>query len=122
MADRLEEVDGSNWQEFVESDTAVLMLGRTDCDACVMYTDELLEFLAEDDEWTDVRFGKMLLDQPGLASFKQKAGWLSEVSDLPYTAIYSNGELEKTFAGNGVDRLTNRLERLESDSGGGLYK
>ena len=118
---RLEEIDGDNWQEFVESETAVLMLGRSDCAACDTYTEQLESIHAEDDEWTEVRFGKMLIDQPGLASFKNEASWLADVRDLPFTAIYAEGDLEKTFAGTGIERLTNRLERIAGDGGSSLY-
>ncbi len=117
----LQKIDGSNWREFVGSERAVLVLGRSDCEACEAYSEELEEFLAEDHQWGDVVFGKMTIDQPGLASFKKEASWLSEVRDLPYTVIYVEGELEKRFAGNGIERLTNRLERIEGDGGKDLY-
>ena len=45
---------------------AVLMIGKTDCDHCAEFTEELHAFLAEDRTHTDVRFGKMLIDKGGL--------------------------------------------------------
>ena len=114
MSERLKMIDGSNWKEFLDSDVAVLMLARTDCDACDEYTDELTDFLSDDDDWTDIQFGKMFIDEPGLASFKKESPWLQDVRNLPFTAIYLEGEVEKTFAGSGINRLTNRLERVAS--------
>lgn len=114
MTERLEQIDGSNWEDFLDDDIAVLVLARTDCDACDDYTDELKGFLSEDDDWRDVDFGKMFVDKPGLASFKKETPWLKDVRNLPYTAIYVDGEVEKKFAGSGINRLTNRLERVTS--------
>ena len=61
-----------------------------------------------------MRFGKIFLDKPGLVSFKRANPWLAEVDVLPFNIIYKNGNKEKTFAGKGVERLTNRLERITS--------
>lgn len=109
---RLETLDGTNWEEFTKAPAAVIMLGKTDCAACSDWTEELSSFLESDERFKDVRFGKMLLDKPGLVSFKKASPWLSKVDVLPFNVIYINGEREKTFAGKGVERLTNRLERL----------
>ena len=76
------------------------------------YLAELEAFLAADAKWTNVRFGKVLLDKGGLLSFKKANPWVAEVHDLPFHVIYVNGERAKTFAGGGVERLVNRLERL----------
>jgi hypothetical protein len=59
-----------------------------------------------------VRFGKLLLDTPGLVGFKRANPWLPEADVLPYHVIYRHGELVKRFAGGGIERLVGRLERL----------
>jgi hypothetical protein len=64
-----------------------------------------------------VRFGKILLDRGGLASFKRANPWLAELDVLPYTLIYRRGEKVAEFAGGGVARLVARLERLRPDTG-----
>jgi hypothetical protein len=112
MTERLEQIDGSNWEDFLDGELTVLVLARTDCDACDESPEQLQEFLAEDEEWQDADFGKMFIDKPGLASFKKESPWLKDVRNLPYTAIYVDGEIEKEFAGSGISRLTNRLERV----------
>lgn len=109
---RLELLDGSSWENFVEAPLSVLMIGKTDCAACAKFSDELEAFLADDTKYSDTRFGKIYLDQRGLIAFKKANPWLAEVTDLPYTVIYKNGELAKRFVGGGVDRVTNRLDRL----------
>lgn len=113
---RLEALDGKNWQEFVAAPTAVLMLGKSDCAACSAWSDELARFLEDDAQYPDVRFGKLLLDTPGLVSFKRANPWVAEVDVLPTTIIYKGGERAKTFAGSGIERLTNRLDRLAAES------
>ena len=111
----IEVIDGTNWKSFVSGDGVVfLMLGKSDCGACNAWTDELKGFLAEDARFQGkARFGKMLLDQRGLTDFKREHGeWLKDVHDLPFNLLWVGGEKKKSWPGNGVDRLTNRLEGL----------
>ena len=112
--DRLEMLDGSTWETFLESPWAVLMLGKTDCEHCIAYTEELQAYLDADHTYGDVRFGTILLDRGGLASFKRANPWLAEVDVLPYTLIYRAGVKQAEFAGGGVSRLQTRLERLRT--------
>jgi len=115
--DRLEAIDGTNWQEFIENPWAVLVLGKTDCDQCAAYTEELHGFLATDAAPAAVRFGKMLLDRGGLVSFKRANPWLADVDVLPYTLIYRGGQKVGEFAGGGIERLRSRLRRLRPEPG-----
>ncbi|MCC6620567.1 MAG: hypothetical protein IT385_04895 [Deltaproteobacteria bacterium] len=119
MDKQLEMIDGQTWREFVGSDVAVLMLGKSDCEACARWTEELNAFLASEPGFAGVRFGKMLLDQRGLTDFKRDNGaWLKDVDVLPFNLIYRQGKIEKSFAGSGLDRLTNRLRNvLEAAAG-----
>lgn len=114
MSERLEAVDAKNWREFVAAPLSVLMLGKSDCEACAAWTAELTAFLAGDDEWKDVRFGKILLDRPGLVDFKRANPWIAELEVLPFNQIYVSGERSKSFAGSGIERLVNRLRSLRS--------
>jgi hypothetical protein len=109
---RLEALDGTSWQAFLSAPTAVLMLGKSDCAACAAWTEELEAFLAADERWRDVRFGKLLLDRPGLVSFKRANPWIAELDVLPVNVIYRDGKEAKRFAGGGIDRLVARLERV----------
>ena len=77
-----------------------------------MWTEELTTFLENASEWVSVRFGKLLLDQPGLGGFKKASPWLAGLKDLPLNLIYIEGEKVKEFLGSGADRLANRLRRL----------
>ena len=106
---RLESVDNQNWRAFVAAPRSVLMLGKSDCEACAAWTQELENFLETDEEWKDVRFGKILLDKPGLIDFKRANPWIAELDVLPFNQIYKGGERGKSFAGGGVERLVNRL-------------
>jgi hypothetical protein len=108
----LEHIDGGNWEDFLRAPVAVLMLGKSDCEACAAWTDELTRFLAADGEWTHVRFGKMLLDKGGLVGFKRAHPWIAELEVLPFTQIFVAGERAKSFAGGGVERLVNRLSQV----------
>ena len=98
-----------NWQDFLKEPKVVLMLGKTTCEACKEWTADLKE-------WSDspegVRFGKINLDEPGWGRFKLQEKWVSEVDVLPFNAIYIDGENKKSWAGGGLDRLSNRLNRF----------
>jgi hypothetical protein len=109
---RLETVDGTNWEEFVRAPVAVLMLGKTDCEACARWAEELSQFLESDREFEQVRFGKLQLDRPGLVSFKRANPWVAELDSLPFNVIYADENRVKSFAGGGVERLANRLRRI----------
>lgn len=118
MDKQLEVIDGHSWREFVGSDVAVLMLGKSDCEACARWTEELTTFLGSEHGLAGVRFGKMLLDQKGLTDFKRDNGaWLKDVDVLPFNVIYRRGKIEKSFAGSGIERLTNRLAGVLAASG-----
>ena len=111
--ERLEAIDGTNWETFLAAPSAVLMLGKTDCEHCIEFTAELKAFLDNDQDYADVRFGKVLLDKGGLATFKRANPWLAEVDVLPYTLVYRRGERFAEFAGGGINRLKIRLARLK---------
>lgn len=112
---KLEEINGENWRSFTDSALAVLVIGKTDCPNCATWSEELTTFLAENTEFGDVRFGKILLDQRGLADFKKNNTWIADLDVLPFNVVYVHGERKKEFAGGGIDRLTNRLNRLRSE-------
>jgi hypothetical protein len=112
---RLEALDGKSWEPFLAAPAAVLMLGKSDCAACAEWTAEIERFLETDTRWQHVRFGKLLLDKPGLVSFKRANPWIAELDVLPVNVLYVNGEEKKRFAGGGVERLVTRLERVAGD-------
>lgn len=114
---KLEAISGDNWRDFVGSDLAILMLGKTDCMACADWTTELEGWLEAGPKLPPgvppVRVGKMLLDQRGNTDFKREnTEWLKDLEDLPFTIIYRKGERQKSFAGGGLDRLETRLTNL----------
>ena len=88
IMNELEALDGTTWEGLLAAPWSVLMLGKSDCDHCNEFTEELHTFLAADQTYADVRFGKILLDRGGLASFKRANPWLADVDVLPYTLIY----------------------------------
>jgi hypothetical protein len=116
---RLERIDGSNWDEFVNAPMAVLMLAKSGCPACAAWTEELSAALDGDPGFfRSVRFGKMILDEGGLADFERTHRWMAtEVKDLPFTVIFAGGGRLRSFAGGGLDRLAGRLRSIEAEGG-----
>lgn len=109
---RIEVLDANNWEDFLAAEAAVLILAKTTCNNCKEWSTELEAAFAQEDTFPGVRFGKLFLDQRGLIAFKKANPWIAEVDVLPFNVIYSKGERVKTFAGGGMDRLRNRLERV----------
>ena len=109
----LKRLGRDDWAELLDAPLSVLIVGKTTCEHCKSWAAELDEFLASDEEFADVAFGKIDLDTPGLVSFKRAHPWVSELSDLPHTSIWKGGEKQKEFFGGGMDRLANRLRRFQ---------
>jgi len=113
---RLETLTPGTWQEFLVSPRAVLVLGKSGCENCSRWAEELGQWLADDDRWADVRFGKLMLDTPGLVAFKRANPWVANLDMLPHTLVYKDGAIAKEFAGGGVERLDGRLRRVFAEA------
>jgi hypothetical protein len=111
----LEEINDSNWVDFVNAETAVLLLTLTDCPHCRQWVDDLNDFLEKDSEWNHVRFGKIVLDGEDVDDFKHSNEWLDLIDGVPFTVFYQQGVPKNSFHGSGVKRLTRRLERLSKE-------
>ncbi len=109
---RIETIDKANWDAFVSSPVAFLMIGKSDCGNCATWTEELNAELADASTWSDVRFGKLLVDTPGLGFFKKANPWLADVEVLPFNVLYKDGKIVKKWPGGGYARLDNRLEGI----------
>jgi len=110
---RLEKLEGTAWRDLVQAPVAVLVLGKSDCEACRAWSEEIEQFLAQGGEETaGVRFGKIVLDERGLIDFKRANPWIAGLDVLPFTQIWVDGERSKSFAGGGIERLRNRLRSV----------
>ncbi len=110
-------LDRENWEAFFKAPVTVLMLAKTDCQHCADWTEELKGFLATDQAYAQVRFGKMYLNTPGLGGFKKQNPWIAEVDVLPFNVIFKDGQKVKSFPGGGLDRLKARLDSVLSGEG-----
>ena len=104
----MEILNQSNWEEFLYSPISVLILSKTDCQSCDAWFSELETYEIP----PGVRLGKLLLDSPGLGSFKMENDWVSNIDILPFNAIYIDGGVKTQWAGGGIERLQTRLNRL----------
>lgn len=104
----MELLDSENLEDFFSAPVVVLMLGKSGCSACEIWTSTLNEWIVPE----GVRLGKILLDAPGLGHFKIAHPWIAEIDILPYNAIFIKGEMKENWAGGGITRLENRLNRF----------
>jgi hypothetical protein len=110
---RLPRLDDESLGEVLGAPLAVLLLSLESCPHCRAWSEELERHLATD-AWPEVRFGKAVLDAPGLERFKASSPWLEELAGVPFNVIYQDGEPRDGFAGAGLERLERRLARLLS--------
>ena len=108
----IESLDHTTWEEFLQLPVAVLILGKNGCQACTDWTVQLNNWFASDTAPANVRFGKILLDAPGMSRFKLAQPWVSFVDILPFNAIFSQGERITEWSGGTLTGLQNRLKRL----------
>ncbi|MCB9507463.1 MAG: hypothetical protein H6697_07325 [Myxococcales bacterium] len=108
----LEKLDRDSWRGVVDAPLAVLIVGKSDCASCSAWAAELSAWLESSTEWTDVRYGKLDLDQPGLVEFKRANPWVSSLDALPHTSIWRDGVKVKEWLGGGVPRMLSRLGAL----------
>lgn len=105
---KISKITSNNWTDFLQSEISVLILERDGCTNCEEWSNEIHSSNISE----LVRFGKLNLDDTGLGRIKISNPWIAEVDILPYNAIFINGELKKHWAGGGINRLQNRLDRF----------
>ena len=110
----VEILSDEDYREFLKTGVRVLLLTQTECPHCRAWTEELSEFLESDQEWKEVRFGKIDLEGSNVEDFKKTTEWLEFIEGVPFNVIYVDGAPTNSFAGSGVKRLVNRLKRLKS--------
>lgn len=108
----LQILDSENIDDFLAQDNFVLILGKSDCVACNAWQSEIESSISEN-SFPEIAIAKLNLDQRGLGDFKRGNEWLKDIQDLPFNVIYMDGEIAKSYAGAGTERLTNRLKKLE---------
>ncbi len=109
----IQTLTADNLAAFESQPNRVLILGKSTCDNCHRWEAELNQAIEADEFQPEIPVGKLNLDQRGLGDFKKGNPWLVDVKDLPFNVIYKGNEIEKSYAGGGLDRLVNRLKRLE---------
>lgn len=103
-------VSDENIEEVVNAEQAVLIFTKSDCGHCAAYQAEI-EALCQQGEMEGVSIGKVALNQRGITRYKRENPWLSSLSFLPYTLLYSEGQPVDDFAASKGAYL---LERIES--------
>ena len=101
-----------NYEAFLKSGVRLLVLTLPDCPNCLDWTGQLGEFLASDEDWNQVRFGKIDLESENTKKFRSASEWLEFVEGVPFNVVYLEGEPKASFFGAGVARMVKRLERV----------
>ena len=90
-------IDGKNWREFTQAPLAVLMIGKSDCPACGAWTRGAGGIPRHRHRVDDVRFGKILLDEPGRVQAREPLA--RALDELPFNQLYAGGERSKSRGG-----------------------
>ena len=106
-----ETLDQHTWEDYLSIGKVLLMLGKTSCRVCAEWTLELTDWQSPHPE---LKVAKIQLDQSGLGRFKMANPWLVDVDLLPWNVLFVDGEPLEQWAGAGLARLENRLQRIMS--------
>ncbi|MDA8594293.1 hypothetical protein N9L85_02855 [Euryarchaeota archaeon] len=105
----IEQLDEGSWESFLNAPLAVLMLSKKECISCIQLGDELSTWLSSGTAPPNVRFGKIMLDDPGMARFKLAQPWISHIDIMPFMAIFVHGERVSEWGGGTLSRFQNKL-------------
>ena len=93
---------------LLAAERAVLILTGSDCGYCARYRDEIEALLAAG-KLPDIAIGKLVLDQRGASRFKRDNPWLAELTALPFTLLYRNGQRTGGLAASRGSYLLGRV-------------
>lgn len=102
-------VTDETFDQLLEHEFAVLVIGKTDCWHCRRY-DEGIQDLVQEGAYDHVAFGKLTLDEPGSTQVKRDNPWIGGLQELPYTVLYWKGDPVDKFAASKARFLEKRLE------------
>ena len=98
-------VNDSNWTEFCNVDTALLIFEKSDCEKCL----ELSKAIHIHDEF-NFQISKLRLDEKGSSNIKQQNSWISNIDILPYCALFRYGQLVDSWASSDIKSIIDRVE------------
>ena len=98
-------VNDSNWMEFCNVDTALLIFEKSDCVKC----QELSHAFHAHDE-INFQISKLRLDEQGSSNIKQQNSWISNIDILPYCALFRFGQLVDSWASSDIQSIIDRVE------------
>lgn len=113
MGARYVKLDDTNISNFLKSQHAVLVLGKSTCGNCHEYDSGIVAII-DRPEYGSLSFGKVILDEPGSIMFKRNNPWISQIELLPYTVLYANGLKVAEFAASNVKYLEEKLKEAFS--------
>lgn len=90
-------VDDESVARVTRAARGALILGKDDCNNCSGYEADVRQ-LRERGALGELVVGKIVLTQPGSPAFKRDNPWLRDVTYLPYTVLYREGERVDEFA------------------------
>jgi hypothetical protein len=104
-------VDDESVASVTQAAGGALILGKDDCDNCAAYEADVRR-LQEQGVLGELVVGKIMLTQRGCRAFKRENPWLRDVTYLPYTVLYREGERVEEFASSRGSYLLERASDL----------
>ena len=105
-------VDDECVESVTQAGRGALILAKENCENCAAYEADVRR-LQERGVLGELVVGKMILSSPGCRAFKRENPWLRDVTFLPYTVLYREGERVDSFASSKGSYLVERA----SDAG-----
>jgi hypothetical protein len=104
-------VDDASVNRVTQAAHGALILAKDDCESCAAYEADIRR-LQEQGILGELVVGKLMLTQPGCRAFKRENSWLRDVTYLPYTVLYREGERIDEFASSKGSYLFDRASDL----------
>jgi hypothetical protein len=108
----LELLDEETWEPFINAPISVLILSKNDCNACSQLSDELGVWFSTEHVPSNVRYGKIMLDNPGMGRFKITHRLVLNVDVMPFMAIFADGERVSEWSGGDFSRFQRQIRQV----------
>ena len=108
----LELLDEETWEPFINAPISVLILSKDDCKGCSQLSDELGVWFSTEHVPSNIRYGKIMLDHPGMGRFKITHHWVSNIDIMPFIALFVDGERVSEWSGGNLSLFQRQIRQV----------
>ena len=83
------------------------MFSKNDCEQC----EQLESEINSSENLHSLEMCKVVLSDLGLAELKMEHRWISNIDNLPFNTIFSNGKMLESWSGKSIERLNSKMKK-----------